>query len=125
MLSHFQQTRTRILQVADGCLFAIGLLAGYILREAGSRWFHWHALEPIAAYLWLLPAVVVLGPLVLAGQGFYEAPRASQRLPPAVHLTIPAAPGRWLAFPMSNLANGIRRGMRNGRRTSWTPPFSA
>jgi len=80
MLSHFQQTRTRILQVADGCLFAVALLAGYILREAGSRWFHWHPLEPIAAYLWLLPAVVVLGPLVLAGQGFYEPPRASQRL---------------------------------------------
>jgi exopolysaccharide biosynthesis polyprenyl glycosylphosphotransferase len=80
MLSHHQQTRTRILQLADGCLFAIALLAAYFLRDAGSRWFHWHELEGIAGYLWLLPAVVVLGPVVLAGQGFYEPPRPTQRL---------------------------------------------
>ena len=80
MLSHLQQTRTRIFQLADGCLFAIALLAAYFLREAFSRWFHLPALESIEGYLWLLPAVVVLGPVVLAGQGFYEPPRPTQRL---------------------------------------------
>ena len=80
MLSHHQQTRTRIFQLADGCLFAIALLAAYFLRDACSRWFHWPALQPIEGYLWLLPAVVVLGPVVLAGQGFYEPPRPTQRL---------------------------------------------
>ena len=80
MLSHLSQTRTRIFQLADGCLFAIALLAAYFLRDAFSRWFHWPALETMDGYIWLLPAVAVLGPVVLAGQGFYEPPRPTQRL---------------------------------------------
>ncbi len=80
MLSQHQQLRTRVFQVADGCLFAVALLAGYFLRDACSRWFGWHELEPIDGYLWMLPAVVVLGPLVLASQGFYEPAGLSPRL---------------------------------------------
>jgi exopolysaccharide biosynthesis polyprenyl glycosylphosphotransferase len=80
MLSHLQQTRTRLFQLADACLFAIALLAAYFLRDAFSLWFHWRALETIDGYLWLLPAAAVLGPVVLAGQGFYEPPRPTERL---------------------------------------------
>ena len=80
MLTHLSQTRTRLLQVADGCLFATALLAAYFLRDAGTGWFHWWPLEPIQDYLWLLPVVAILGPVVLSGQGFYESPRPTHRL---------------------------------------------
>jgi exopolysaccharide biosynthesis polyprenyl glycosylphosphotransferase len=80
MLTHLQQTRTRLLQVADGCLFATALLAAYFLRDAGTGWFHWRPLEPIQDYFWLLPVVAILGPVVLSGQGFYESPRPTHRL---------------------------------------------
>jgi exopolysaccharide biosynthesis polyprenyl glycosylphosphotransferase len=80
MLTHLQQTRTRLLQVADGCLFATALLAAYFLRDAGTGWFHWRTLEPIEDYFWLLPVVAILGPVVLSGQGFYETPRPAHRL---------------------------------------------
>ena len=80
MLSHLQQTRTRIFQLADGCLFATALLAAYFLRDALAARFHLSPLEPIEGYLWLLPAVVVLGPVVLSSQGFYEPPRPTHRL---------------------------------------------
>ena len=80
MLSHLQQTCTRIFQLADGCLFATALLAAYFLRDALSARLHVSPLESIEGYLWLLPAVVVLGPMVLASQGFYEPPRPTHRL---------------------------------------------
>ncbi len=80
MLTHLSQTRTRLLQVADGCLFAAALLAAYFVRDAGTDWFHWRALEPIQDYFWLLPVVAILGPVVLSGQGFYESPRPTHRL---------------------------------------------
>jgi len=80
MLSHLQQTRTRLFQLADAGLFAIALLAAFFLRDAFTRWFHWPALEILDGYVWLLPTVAVLGPAVLAGQGFYEPPRPNDRL---------------------------------------------
>ena len=70
----------RIFQTADGCLFATALLAAYFLRDAFSTWAKLPALESIEGYLWLLPAVAVLGPVVLALQGFYEPPRPTHRL---------------------------------------------
>ena len=80
MITHFQQTRRRIFQTADGCLFATALLAAYFVRDAFSGWFSLSALEPIGDYLWLLPAVVLFGPVMLSSQGFYEPPRAARRL---------------------------------------------
>ncbi|MDB6168769.1 MAG: exopolysaccharide biosynthesis polyprenyl glycosylphosphotransferase [Verrucomicrobia bacterium] len=80
MLTHLQRTRTRLFEVADGCLFAISLLAAYYLRDACVGWFNWEALAPIGDYLWLVPVVALIGPIVLAGQGFYESPRPAHRL---------------------------------------------
>ncbi len=70
----------RLFQVADGCLFAVALLAAYLLRSAGVEWFNWEALEASPGYFWLAPVVAVLGPVLLASQGFYETPRATHRL---------------------------------------------
>ena len=80
MLTHLQQTRRRVFQVADGCLFATSLLAAYFIREALAHWVEMDPLEPIEGYLWLAPVVAVLGPILLATQGFYDSPRPSHRL---------------------------------------------
>jgi exopolysaccharide biosynthesis polyprenyl glycosylphosphotransferase len=79
VLTHPQQVRTRLRQVADGGLFALALLGAYFLR-ASFAWLDLHALEPISTYLWMLPVVAIIGPWVLAVQGFYEPPRPTTRL---------------------------------------------
>ena len=80
MLTHFQRTRRRLFQIADGCVFIIALLAAYYFRAAGADWFGWQPLEEIQHYLLLVPVVGLLAPAVLAGQGFYEPPRPPHRL---------------------------------------------
>jgi exopolysaccharide biosynthesis polyprenyl glycosylphosphotransferase len=74
-----QRTRTRFRQILDGGIFAATLLAAYYLR-ATFPWFDLPDLQPIAVYLWLMPVVAVLGPVMLASQGFYAPPRPTTRL---------------------------------------------
>jgi exopolysaccharide biosynthesis polyprenyl glycosylphosphotransferase len=74
-----QRTRTRLRQLADGALFVAAFVAAYYLR-AGFPWFDLSPLEPFSDYLRLLPAVALLGPVILRSQGFYEPPRATGRL---------------------------------------------
>ncbi len=79
MLAQARHIRTRLLQVADGLLFTLALTLAYWLR-ATIPWPGLSELETFDKYLWLLPLVGVLGPLVLASQGFYEPPRIPSRL---------------------------------------------
>ncbi len=79
MITHSQRTRTRFRQVLDGGLFALALLAAYYLR-ATFPWFDLPDLQPVGDYLWLLPVVAALGPLMMASQGFYAPPRPTTRL---------------------------------------------
>lgn len=79
MITHTQRTRTYFRQVADGCLFAVALLLAYYLR-ATFPWFDLPELYPIGDYLWLLPVVALLGPVVLTSQGLYAPPRPTTRL---------------------------------------------
>ncbi|MEN9661222.1 MAG: hypothetical protein RL324_171 [Verrucomicrobiota bacterium] len=79
MLHRPQRTRTRLRQLTDGVLFVVAFIAAYFLR-AGFPWFDLSPLEPFADYLRLLPAVAVLGPVILHLQGFYDSPRAPARL---------------------------------------------
>ena len=79
MITHSQRTRTGIRQITDGCLFAVALLAAYYLRAAFPA-FDRPELQPIGEYLWLLPIVALLGPLILTSQGFYAPPRPTTRL---------------------------------------------
>ena len=79
MLTQARHIRTRLLQVADGLLFTLALTLAYWLR-ATFPWLGLPELETFEKYLWLLPLVGILGPLVLASQGFYEPPRISSRL---------------------------------------------
>jgi exopolysaccharide biosynthesis polyprenyl glycosylphosphotransferase len=64
----------RLRQVADGSLFALALLVAYALRSQ-FPWLDLPSLESIVGYLWFVPLVAVLAPLVLATQGFYEPSR--------------------------------------------------
>jgi exopolysaccharide biosynthesis polyprenyl glycosylphosphotransferase len=79
VITHSQRTRTRFRQVLDGGLFALALLGAYYLR-ATFPWFDLPDLQPVGGYLWLLPVVAVLGPLMMASQGFYAPPRPTTRL---------------------------------------------
>ena len=79
MLAQARHIRTRLLQVADGLLFMMALTLAYWLR-ATFPWLGLPELETFEKYLWLLPLVGILGPLVLASQGFYEPPRIPSRL---------------------------------------------
>jgi exopolysaccharide biosynthesis polyprenyl glycosylphosphotransferase len=79
VITHSQRTRTRFRQIVDGGLFAAALLAGYYLR-ARFAWFGLPGLQPVGNYLWLLPVVAVLGPVLLTSQGLYAPPRPTTRL---------------------------------------------
>jgi exopolysaccharide biosynthesis polyprenyl glycosylphosphotransferase len=79
MLAQARHIRTRLLQIADSLLFMLALTLAYWLR-ATFPWLGLPELETFEKYLWLLPLVGVLGPLVLASQGFYDAPRIPSRL---------------------------------------------
>ncbi len=79
MLTHFRQTRIRLWQLADAGLFVLALGLAYAVRArlAGPGLSE---LEDFGKYLWLVPVVAVLGPAVLASQGFYRQAVAASRL---------------------------------------------
>jgi exopolysaccharide biosynthesis polyprenyl glycosylphosphotransferase len=79
MLAQDRHIRTRLLQIGDGLLFMMALTLAYWLR-ATFPWLGLPELETFEKYLWLVPLVGVLGPLVLASQGFYDPPRIPSRL---------------------------------------------
>ena len=78
MLSHPRRTRVRFLQGLDGVLFALALALAYLLR-ARFPWLDLAPLEDFAYHLWLFPTVALLGPAMLASQGFYDRPRLTSR----------------------------------------------
>lgn len=71
MLTQPQHTRTRFLQLADGLLFALAVALAYGLRSVFPL-LDLPELETFADYLWLLLLMGLIGPLVLAQQGFYR-----------------------------------------------------
>ena len=79
MLTQQRRARIRLLQAIDGGLFGAALGIAYWLRAylSGGRLAE---LEPFSLYLELAPLAVLLGPLLLASQGFYERPRLAPRL---------------------------------------------
>ena len=68
----------RLLQAADGALFALTVGLAYWLR-ATFPWLNLPELEDFRKYLWLLPLVAVIGPTALATQGFYNQSRLAPR----------------------------------------------
>ena len=79
MLIRHQQARIRLLQTLDAALFGGSLCFAYWLRETFPLW-NLPTLEPFPDYLPLAPLVMILGPALLASQGFYQRPRFAPRL---------------------------------------------
>lgn len=78
MLTHPRQLRARLLQISDGVLFALSLVLAYLLRS----FFTVLELPPLQAfheYVWLLPAIGIIGAAALAQQGFYHHQRVVSR----------------------------------------------
>ena len=78
MLTQTRQTRQRLLQIGDGLLFALSLGFAYLLRAAFSL-LELAPLHDFKEYLWLLPAIAIIGPAALTQQGFYNNQRVVSR----------------------------------------------
>ena len=78
MLTHSRYIRQRLLQIGDGFLFALSLVLAYFLRSTLSL-FELAPLYEFKEYLWLLPAIGIIGPVTLARQGFYNNQRVVSR----------------------------------------------
>jgi exopolysaccharide biosynthesis polyprenyl glycosylphosphotransferase len=78
VLTQSRQIRIRLLQISDGLLFALSLVLAYVLRST----FPFLDLPPLfdfSEYLWLLPAIAIIGPVTLSKQGFYHHQRVISR----------------------------------------------
>jgi exopolysaccharide biosynthesis polyprenyl glycosylphosphotransferase len=82
MLRRERQIRTQILQLMDGCLFALGFYCAYFLRSSQTvehlmQALGWIQVQPVSrdaatAYIWVYPLLIFSAPLVLETQGFYN-----------------------------------------------------
>lgn len=79
MLTQDRTQHARLRQLADAALFCFALALAYYGR-ALFPFLDLPALEAFEHYLWLFPLVALLGPTVLATQGFYAQPRLTPRL---------------------------------------------
>jgi exopolysaccharide biosynthesis polyprenyl glycosylphosphotransferase len=78
VLTKSRQIRIRLLQISDGLLFALSLVFAYLLRSAFTI-FELPPLFDFSEYVWLLPAIAIIGPVTLAKQGFYNHQRVVSR----------------------------------------------
>jgi len=78
VLTKSRLIRARLLQVCDGLIFALALAAAYILRTAFT-YLEMAPLRDFQEYLWLLPAIAIIGPTTLTKQGFYHHQRIVSR----------------------------------------------
>src|SRR5262245_46621719 len=81
MLRRQQHLRTRVRKLVDAGLFT---LAFWLAHKVRSNWkveFFWERpeIQPFADYLWMVPVVFLVTPLVLGLQGFYGRPLIASR----------------------------------------------
>src|SRR2546422_2873634 len=81
MLRRQRQIRTRVQKLWDAGLFSLGFWLAHFTR---SRWhfeFLWERpeIQPFDQYLWMVPIVFLIAPLVLQLQGFYDRPLIASR----------------------------------------------
>ena len=81
MLRRDRQIRTQVHQLTDACLFALGFWLAYVLRANPDiiDLFDLDEVFPFDSYVWLLLVVVLVSPLVLEAQGFYNRPLLCRR----------------------------------------------
>jgi len=78
VLTHSRYLRQRLLQLGDGFLFALALVLAYLLRATFSL-LELAPLKDFQEYLWLVPAIAIIGPVALSQQGFYSHQRVVSR----------------------------------------------
>jgi exopolysaccharide biosynthesis polyprenyl glycosylphosphotransferase len=79
MFNQAHHQRRLVRQIVDAALFCLALGLAYLARAAATG-LVLPELEDFRTYLWLAPFVAVLGPAVLASQGFYDRRRLTPRL---------------------------------------------
>lgn len=81
MLQRDRQIRVQIQQLADACLFAIGLSIAYTLRSNPQiiAWLDLVPASPFENFRWLYIVLIPAAPLVLESQGFYARPASGPR----------------------------------------------
>ncbi len=81
MLRRDRQIRTQVHQVMDACLFAIAFWLAYVLRANPDiiDLFGLDDVFPFNSYLWVLLVLVLVSPLILEAQGFYNRPVLCRR----------------------------------------------
>ncbi len=81
MLRHDRQIKNQIQQVVDACLFGLGFWLSWIIRS--NEWLiktlDLLAVHSFSSYIYLYLVVIVVGPIILEIQGFYDRPLISKR----------------------------------------------
>jgi exopolysaccharide biosynthesis polyprenyl glycosylphosphotransferase len=76
MLQRDRHIRIQIQQLADACLFAVGLSIAYVLRSNSHiiAWLNLVPPSPFENFRWLYVVLIPAAPLILESQGFYDRP---------------------------------------------------
>src|SRR5437870_1103085 len=80
MLRRQRQVRTRVHQLVDMGLFALGFWLAHAMRAHWQFLFFWERpeIQPFETYRWLL-VILPIAPLLLEFQGFYDRPLLTSR----------------------------------------------
>lgn len=71
-------SRQQLERILDGLLFSVALGVAYLLRHHFPL-FDLPQIEAFSEHIWLFPFVGLLGPTILASQGFYDTTRRPTR----------------------------------------------
>jgi exopolysaccharide biosynthesis polyprenyl glycosylphosphotransferase len=82
MLRRDRQMRMQLHQLVDACIFAVSFWLAYELRTDVRVAFHLGFVrveKPFENYVWVCLVLILITPLILEGQGFYNRPVFSPR----------------------------------------------
>ena len=74
MLRRKQEINQQLQQFMDAFLLLFAFWASYTLRLYGQIWFSIDKIPPLRQFEWMIPFIMLCGPLLLEVQGFYEHP---------------------------------------------------
>src|SRR2546429_2702652 len=81
MLGRQRQIRAWVHRLVDAGLFALGFWLAHLLRANWQFLFFWERpeIQPFKTYAWLILVILVITPLLLEFQGFYDRPLLASR----------------------------------------------
>lgn len=78
MLRRKQEINQQLQQFIDAFLLVAAIWGSYALRVNGTEWFNVEPIPPFRDFYWMIPMIMLCGPLLLEFQGFYEHPLQKQ-----------------------------------------------